>query len=81
MAPPLVSVRDQGVGIAAEELPHLFDRFYRAPQAGVMRSGGMGLGLYICQEIVARHGGTIRAESIEGAGSTFTFSLPLSGKD
>lgn len=73
----LVSVRDTGVGIAPEELPHLFERFYRAPRAGVMRSGGMGLGLYICQEIVARHGGTIRAESVEGAGSTFTFSLPL----
>jgi PAS domain S-box-containing protein len=73
----LVSVRDRGVGIASDELPQLFDRFYRAPRAGVMRSGGMGLGLYICQEIVARHGGTIRAESVEGAGSTFTFSLPL----
>ena len=72
-----VSVRDRGVGIAQEELPHLFDRFYRAPRAGVMRSGGMGLGLYICQEIIARHGGAIRAESREGAGSTFTFSLPL----
>jgi len=77
----LVSVRDRGVGIAPDELPHLFDRFYRAPRAGVMRSGGMGLGLYICREIVARHGGTIRAESAEGAGSTFTFSLPLAGKD
>lgn len=72
-----VSVRDHGVGIAADELPHLFDRFYRAPRAGVMRSGGMGLGLYISQEIAARHGGTIRVESVEGVGSTFTFSLPL----
>lgn len=77
----LVSVRDEGVGIASDELPHLFDRFYRAPRAGVMRSGGMGLGLYICREIVARHGGTIRAESVEGVGSTFTFSLPLAQND
>jgi two-component system phosphate regulon sensor histidine kinase PhoR len=77
----LVSVRDQGVGIAADELPHVFDRFYRAPHAEAMRSGGMGLGLYICREIVTRHGGTIWAESAEGAGSTFTFSLPLIGKD
>ncbi len=76
----LVSIRDQGVGIASDELPQLFDRFYRAPRAGVMRSGGMGLGLYICREIVARHGGTIRAESVEGMGSTFTFSLPLAEK-
>ncbi|MDQ2787004.1 MAG: PAS domain-containing protein [Chloroflexota bacterium] len=73
----LVSVRDHGVGIAPDELPHLFDRFYRAPRAGVMRSGGMGLGLYICREIIARHGGAIRVESAEDAGSTFTFSLPL----
>ncbi|MHB8646569.1 MAG: PAS domain-containing protein, partial [Thermomicrobiales bacterium] len=77
----LVSIRDHGVGIAPDELPHLFDRFYRAPRAGVMRSGGMGLGLYICREIVTQHGGTIEAESIEGAGSTFTFSLPLAEKD
>jgi PAS domain S-box-containing protein len=79
----LVSVSDQGVGIAPEELSHLFDRFYRAPSAGVMRSGGMGLGLYICQEIVTRHGGTIRVESSQGAGSIFTFTLPLieEGKD
>jgi len=77
----LVSVRDRGVGIAPDDLPHLFDRFYRAPQAGVMRSGGMGLGLYICREIVVRHGGTIGVESAEGVGSTFTFSLPLTGKD
>ncbi len=75
-----VSVTDRGVGIAQEELPHLFDRFYRAPRAGVMRSGGMGLGLYICQEIVTRHGGTIDAESVPGTGSTFTFTLPLSGE-
>jgi two-component system, OmpR family, phosphate regulon sensor histidine kinase PhoR len=74
----LVTVSDQGVGIAPEELPRLFDRFYRAPRTGAMRSGGMGLGLYICQEIVARHGGTIQVASNEGAGSTFTFALPLS---
>ena len=77
----LVSVRDQGVGIAPDELPQLFDRFYRAPRAGVMRSGGMGLGLYICRELVMRHGGTIRVESAEGVGSTFTFSLPLAAKN
>jgi two-component system phosphate regulon sensor histidine kinase PhoR len=71
-----VSVSDQGIGIAPDELPHLFDRFYRAPSAGTMRSGGMGLGLYICQEIITRHGGTIRADSVAGAGSTFTFTLP-----
>lgn len=75
-----VSVSDRGAGIAREEIPHLFDRFYRAPNAGVTRSGGMGLGLYISREIVARHGGTIEVESTEGVGSTFTFILPLVGK-
>ena len=77
----LVSVHDQGIGIAADELPHLFDRFYRSPHAEIMRSGGMGLGLYISREIITRHGGTIWAESAAGAGSTFTFSLPLIAKD
>lgn len=76
-----IAVRDTGVGIAPDELPHLFERFYRAPRAGVMRSGGMGLGLYISNEIVHRHGGTIAVESAEGAGSTFTVTLPLTGKD
>lgn len=77
----LVSVHDQGVGIAREEVAHIFDRFYRAPKAGVMRSGGMGLGLYISREIVSRHGGTIQVESVEGAGSTFTVTLPRAGQE
>jgi signal transduction histidine kinase len=76
-----IAVRDTGVGIAPDELPHLFERFYRAPRAGVMRSGGMGLGLYISNEIVHRHGGTITVKSNEGVGSTFTVTLPLTGKD
>ena len=76
-----VSVSDHGVGITPEEVPHLFDRFYRAPSAGTVRSGGMGLGLYISQEIIARHGGMIRVESTEGAGSTFIFTLPLAGEE
>ncbi|MGI8858059.1 MAG: PAS domain-containing protein [Thermomicrobiales bacterium] len=76
-ASALVSVNDHGIGISQEDLPHLFDRFYRAQKADIIRSGGMGLGLYICQEIVTRHGGTIHVESTEGAGSTFTFTVPL----
>lgn len=71
-----VSVRDEGIGIAPEEVSHLFARFYRSPQAGAMRSGGMGLGLYISREIIQRHGGTITVESTPGVGSTFTFTLP-----
>ena len=72
-------VRDQGSGIPAEELPHIFERFYRVPGVQV-KSGstvGLGLGLYICQEIVARHGGHISAESTVGQGSIFSVSLPV----
>lgn len=75
----VVSIADQGIGIAPDDVPHLFDRFYRASNAGVARSGGMGLGLYICREIIERHGGTIRAESTADVGSTFTLTLPLAG--
>jgi signal transduction histidine kinase len=72
-----VSVTDQGVGIAAEHLTRVFDRFYRA--GGTADAvAGQGLGLSICKEIVIAHGGKIWAES-EGAGhgSTFSFTLPL----
>jgi signal transduction histidine kinase len=70
-----VAVRDQGVGLPAEELPHVFERFYRGE--GIRRLEGSGLGLYICQAIVAAHGGRIWAESDgPGRGSTFCFTLP-----
>ncbi|HEY3080438.1 MAG TPA: ATP-binding protein, partial [Chloroflexota bacterium] len=70
-----VRMRDQGVGLRAEELPHIFERFYRA--AGMRRLEGSGLGLYICQAIVAAHGGRIWAESEgPGQGSTFCFTVP-----
>jgi signal transduction histidine kinase len=70
-----VSVTDRGLGIAAEALPQVFDRFYRVPNTRSLE--GSGLGLYICQAIIAAHGGRLWAES-EGRdmGSTFTFSLP-----
>ena len=66
-----VRVVDTGAGISAEELPHIFDRFYKG--AG---SSGSGLGLTIARGLVEAHGGTIRAESRPGAGTTITFSLP-----
>jgi len=69
-----VSVRDSGPGIPADELPHIFDRFYQARKA---RQVGTGLGLAICRAIVEAHGGRIWAESGPGRGSTFTFSLLL----
>jgi signal transduction histidine kinase len=69
-----VAVRDTGPGIAAEALPHVFDRFY---QADSMRAeGGTGLGLAIARSLVERQGGTIGVESQVGRGSTFTVTLP-----
>ena len=70
-----VTVRDTGVGIAADELPRLFERFYKADKA--RRSDGTGLGLAIAKHIVQAHGGTIWAESRPGEGATFGFTLPL----
>jgi signal transduction histidine kinase len=71
-----VEVADTGVGIPPEQLPHVFDRFFRADAA---RSGndGAGLGLAIVQRIVELHGGTITAASAPGAGTRFTFTLPV----
>jgi len=78
----IVSVRDEGPGLTAEEIPRLFERFYRAPGVDV-RAGsyvGLGLGLFISRAIVEQHGGRIWAEGEIGKGSTFSFSLPLSGE-
>ena len=72
----VASVSDQGTGIAAEELPHLFDRYYRTRGALEWREG-LGLGLYIVRGLVEAHGGHIWAESEPGKGSTFGFTLPL----
>lgn len=74
-----VDVRDHGVGIAEEDLPKLFQKFSRIQQRGREPSSGTGLGLYICKSCVERHGGSIRVESRVGAGSTFTYSVPIAG--
>jgi len=70
-----VSVRDTGIGVPAESLPHLFERFYKADKSRA--SEGTGLGLAIAKHIVQAHGGRIWAESVEGQGSVFAFTLPL----
>ena len=69
-----ISVRDTGVGIAPDDLPRIFERFYKADKA--RSGGGTGLGLAIAKHIVQAHGGDIRADSMLGKGSTFKFSLP-----
>jgi len=71
-----LSVTDHGPGIISEKLPHLFDRYYRIDDSGQQYSG-LGLGLYICAEIIKKHNGEISATSELGKGSTFWFSLPL----
>ena len=69
-----VAVRDTGIGISAEHLPHVFERFYKVDRA--RRDGGTGLGLAIVKHIIQTHGGEVSAASEEAGGSTFTFTLP-----
>ena len=72
----IVSVSDNGPGIDPDELPHVFERFYRARHGRQQHSGGTGLGLTICKAFIEAHGGVIWAES-SGQGTTISFSLPL----
>ncbi|NQX71490.1 HAMP domain-containing protein [Paenibacillus alba] len=72
-----IAIHDNGPGIAAEHLPHLFDRFYRIDSSRARRSGGAGLGLSITRSIVELHGGSIGVESELGVGSTFKVLLPV----
>jgi signal transduction histidine kinase/DNA-binding response OmpR family regulator len=71
-----VGVRDHGEGIAAEDLPKLFQRFSQIDSTSTRRTGGTGLGLVICKGIVEQHGGQMSVESTHGLGSTFYFTLP-----
>jgi heavy metal sensor kinase len=72
----VLSVQDTGVGIAPEDLPHVFERFYRASKDRSRKIDGVGLGLSIARTIARRHGGEIEVESRPGAGSTFRVFLP-----
>jgi len=71
-----VAVRDSGAGIAAAQLPRIFERFYRADRARARAEGGTGLGLAIVKHLVEAHGGHVAAESELGRGTTIRFSLP-----
>jgi two-component system CheB/CheR fusion protein len=73
----VLTVQDDGQGIAADQLPHLFSRYYQVARPDRPSQGGLGLGLFICQEVVAAHGGRIDVTSTEGKGTTFTVWLPL----
>jgi signal transduction histidine kinase len=73
----VVSVQDTGAGIAGEDLPHIFDRFYRADRSRSRATGGAGLGLAIVRQLVEAHGGRIEVESEVGEGTRFTFTLPV----
>ncbi|NOU66474.1 HAMP domain-containing protein [Paenibacillus sp. LMG 31461] len=74
----IIKVMDQGIGIAEEDLPHVFDRFYRSDKARNRKQGGAGLGLAIAQHIVQKHQGTIELLSSLGVGSTAIVTLPQS---
>jgi signal transduction histidine kinase len=73
-----ISVSDTGIGISTEDLPMVFERFYRADSSRSRNSGGIGIGLAIAKAIVEAHGGRIRAESEIGKGSRFSIQLPRS---
>jgi len=72
-----VAIADQGVGIPPDDVPHIFERFYRASNVSATNVNGMGVGLYLTRELVRRHGGAIDVHSVLGAGTTFTITLAL----
>lgn len=72
-----LAVQDQGYGIASDALPHIFERFYRVEGRATRSVRGFGIGLYVVKEIVTLHDGTVKVDSQEGRGSTFTVYLPM----
>jgi signal transduction histidine kinase len=77
-----VQVRDTGIGIAREALPHVFERFWQADSTATRAHGGLGLGLALVRHMVELHGGEIRVDSEgDGRGSVFTVTLPARGRE
>lgn len=72
-----IIVRDTGVGIPAEALPHIYEHFYRSEKAGERLTGGLGLGLAIARQILQAHGGDIDVQSAAGEGTTVTLTVPV----
>jgi len=72
----MISVQDDGPGIPEQKRAQLFERYYRTDYQG-QKFSGLGLGLYICADIIKNHGGTIGVDSVVGQGATFWFTLPL----
>ena len=75
-----ISVQDTGIGIAKEDIPRTFSRFWRSDVSREMESGGLGVGLSLTKEIVDRHNGNISVESELGKGTTFTLRIPINRK-
>lgn len=71
----VVKLRDEGIGIMAEMIPQLFQKFFRVDNAATREIGGTGLGLVLVKQIIEAHGGQVWVESTQGEGSTFSFSL------
>ncbi|MDK2928375.1 MAG: two-component system, OmpR family, sensor histidine kinase ResE, partial [Bacillota bacterium] len=76
-----LSVRDTGPGIPPEDLPYIFERFYKVEKARTRTTAGTGIGLAIVKGVVEAHGGRVWAESTPGRGTTFTFTLPPAGRN
>lgn len=74
------AVSDTGIGVAVEDIPRIFEDFYRTEEAKAMQDTGTGLGLPIVQQVLEKYGGTIEVESVVGQGSTFRFTLPLANQ-
>ncbi len=73
----LIAVQDHGIGIPAQDLPHISSRFFRAQNATQMEIQGSGIGLYIIKEIMEAIGGQMKIDSVENEGTTVTVSIPL----